>query len=947
MNTSLTDYRLACSDTAYDIYAFTETWLSSATPSSAIFGQAYSVYRADRSPLTSSKKTGGGVLLAFRSTFKCRLLHPPNCTSVEQLWVALTVLDYTLYVCVIYIPPDKGNDPVVASQHSESLAWITSQMGLRDKILILGDFNMSSVNWITGPACYLYPNLGRSKINNQQRQILDDYSTAGLVQISSVYNSNSRLLDLCFTSSEHIQNTTVVEAPAPLVKYVQHHPPIQVLLRNSVPCKFRSIPDCVRYNYKRTDFLKMNQFLASINWDAILQDLNVDTTVEVVNYVLNYAIEQFTPKTPRQEPRFPPWSTKALKRLKSVKRSALKKYSRNRNPNTKAHYLTCNEQYKRFNDQLFHDYISRTQCNLKQNPKQFWSYVDELRKESGLPSTMMLEGNEASSIKSISSLFRQHFSAVFSNKKLDARQISEAADTVPNRSAIGRHPRITQLTVESACSKMKCSLNPGPDGIPSIVLKNCSLTLSKPLSAIFNRSLSSGYFPSIWKKSYIFPVFKKGDKSDVSNYRGIASLCAMSKLFELLVLDFLKHHCLNYVSETQHGFMPKRSTTTNLVSYTSFIIKTFETRKQVDAIYTDFSAAFDKINHQILLAKLERLGLTDPLLSWIQSYLSGRSMSVKIGSVTSECFAVPSGVPQGSHIGPFLFLLYLNDVNLVLKCFKLSYADDFKLYYVITSRDDAIFLQFELDKFTNWCRINEMSLNANKCSVISFARKHSLITYAYSIDGIPLKRESTIKDLGVLLDSKLSFKEHLGYITSKASKCLGFIFRSAKLFVDIHCMKTLYCSLVRSILEYAVVVWAPYYKSGIQQLERVQHKFIRFALRRLPWSDPHNLPSYEDRCKLIDLDLLEHRRNVCKASFISDVLQSNIDCPNVLQSMNVDSRRRCLRSHLFFRFPVFHTNYGYNEPISSMCRVFNRCYHVFDFHLSRVSNKNQFRKVLV
>lgn len=151
--------------------------------------------------------------------------------------------------------------------------------------------------------------------------------------------------------------------------------------------------DQFRYNYKRTDFLKMNQFLASINWDAILQDLNVDTTVEVVNYVLNYAIEQFTPKTPRQEPRFPPWSTKALKRLKSVKRSALKKYSRNRNPNTKAHYLTCNEQYKRFNDQLFHDNISHTQCNLKQNPKQFWSYVDELRKESGLPSTMMLEGN--------------------------------------------------------------------------------------------------------------------------------------------------------------------------------------------------------------------------------------------------------------------------------------------------------------------------------------------------------------------------------------------------------------------------------------------------------------------------------------------------------------------------------------------------------------------------
>lgn len=210
-----------------------------------------------------------------------------------------------------------------------------------------------------------------------------------------------------------------------------------------------------------------------------------------------------------------------------------------------------------------------------------------------------------------------------------------------------------------------------------------------------------------------------------------------------------------------------------------------------------------------------------------------------------------------------------------------------------------------------------------------------------------LNHKLRIKDIGVLLDSKLCFKDHVAYITSKALKCLGLIFRSAKHFDDIYCMKTLYCSLVRSVLEYGVVVWAPYYDSGIQLIEAVQHKFVRYALRRLPWTDPHNLPSYVDRCKLIDLDLLEHRRKVCKASFISDVLQSHIDCPTILEMLNVDTRRRDLRSHQFFRLPIFRTNYGYNEPISGMCRIFNQCFHAFDFHLSRVSNKNQFRKILL
>lgn len=177
---------------------------------------------------------------------------------------------------------------------------------------------------------------------------------------------------------------------------------------------------------------------------------------------------------------------------------------------------------------------------------------------------------------------------------------------------------------------------------------------------------------------------------------------------------------------------------------------------------------------------------------------------------------------------------------------------------------------------------------------------------------------------------------------SKASRQLGFIFRAAKGFTDVYCLKALYCALVRSTLEYCSAVWSPYYENSAVRIESVQRRFIRFALRRLPWRDPFHLPSYESRCKLINLDTLAVRRNVSRALVISDALTSRLQCPAILRGLDIMAPLRTLRNTPFLRVPVRRTNYAMHSALTGLHRAFNFVASLFDFNLSRDVIKNKF-----
>lgn len=500
------------------------------------------------------------------------------------------------------------------------------------------------------------------------------------------------------------------------------------------------------------------------------------------------------------------------------------------------------------------------------------------------------------------------------------------------------------MMVEEALKKLKPSISPGPDGIPACILKHCKAVLIAPLKAIFNLSLRCQQFPKAWKMSYMRPIFKKGSRTEVSNYRGITSLPAGSKCFEIIMNDVLLQACKTYISQNQHGFFPQRSVISNLCEYTSFCIKEMDKGGQVDSIYTDIKAAFDTVDHSILLAKLNRLGASSRICSWLYSYLTDRQLLVKIGKAISAPFTPHCGVPQGSNLGPLLFVLFFNDVSHVLSnCYLLFYADDLKIYLIVRSINDCRQLQEQLDLFVSWCTLNHLSISVSKCCIISFRRMKSPVLYNYAINGTILNRVDNVKDLGVLLDHQLTFKMHYSETVDKANRQLGFIFKIASEFDDPLCLKSLYCSLVRSILEFASVIWSPYDAVWIARIESIQRRFVRCALRSLPWSDPLRLPPYEHRCALLGIETLEERRKMNQAVFGAKVLRSEIDSPALLRQLNIYAPQRVLRSRQLLYQPPRRTMYGSNNPIDTISRRFQDNYNLFDFNISTNTFKNRLR----
>ena len=364
--------------------------------------------------------------------------------------------------------------------------------------------------------------------------------------------------------------------------------------------------------------------------------------------------------------------------------------------------------------------------------------------------------------------------------------------------------------------------------------------------------LTSGNFASV------VPVFKKGQSGDPCNYRPISLTCIACKLMECGVKDtmltFLKN--CGILNASQHGFMMSKSTTTQLLECNFDWNAAIKNKHGVDVVYLDFAKAFDSVVHSKLIVKLRSYGVSDMILRWIDAFLSNRFQYVRIDSCVSGLCSVISGVPQGSVLGPVLFIVYVNDIsdciasNVTVKLF----ADDTKLYTVITKDDDnCAQLQHSLDSIASWAEHWQLKLSPKKCAVMHITpRRPNVAAADYTIGCVTLPVVDQFTDLGVSYDNHLRFSCHIDKIVSKASS-------RARLILKCFCSRDsvlltrAYCTYVRPLLEFSSVIWSPHTKKDINRIESVQRKFTR-AVCNLRGC------TYEERLLNLGLDSLLCRR---------------------------------------------------------------------------------------
>ena len=365
---------------------------------------------------------------------------------------------------------------------------------------------------------------------------------------------------------------------------------------------------------------------------------------------------------------------------------------------------------------------------------------------------------------------------------------------------------------------------------------------------IFNLSLQSGKFPNYWKLANVVPVFKKGEREEVTNYRPISLLNIVSKLFEKCVHRRVYEGVKDLIHGLQHGFLKGRCTVTQLLEVFNRVEKSLDDSGQIDIIYLDFAKAFDTVSHRLLCHKLKSYGINGNLLEWFKSYLSNRKQRVVLEGIHSEWQNVSSGVPQGSILGPLLFLMYANDMSkeVSVQTSVAMYADDTKVFRKIVTVNDAIELQRDLDKMVEWSRKWKMKFNVLKCKLLTITRKVRPIDINYTMNEHVLEKVESFNDLGIIIDSKLNWHEHIRNKVGKANGMMGLVKRTLGFKAPMRAKKLLYESLVKSTLGYGSVIWNGASKMNMILLEGVQRRASKYITGNYDMD-------YKSRLKACDL----------------------------------------------------------------------------------------------
>lgn len=414
-----------------------------------------------------------------------------------------------------------------------------------------------------------------------------------------------------------------------------------------------------------------------------------------------------------------------------------------------------------------------------------------------------------------------------------------------------------------------------PDGFTSAVVKKIMYSLVNPLCVLFKFVFSSGTIPVSWKTANVMPIFKKGISSCLSNYRPISLTSVFCKIYERVIKDQMLVYLLQHklINHSQHGFLSRHSTCTQLLETINDWSIALRNHHAVDAVYFDFAKAFDSVSHTKLLHKLAGYGITGDLFNCLTDFLHNRIQRVVLPNGVSSFKSVLSGVPQGSVLGPLLFLLYINDItDLFTGAVNIKlFADDIKIYLEITDNSDFAVFQNSIDDIAYWASTWQLKLAINKCQHIRISLSRSVVSQQFSLNSSLLSSCNSCRDLGVIVDSRLSFSEQVNSMVAKAHLRASQILRCF-LSRDPYILIKAFNVYVRPLVEYCSPVWSPTAVGRINKIESVQRWFTK-RIRSI------SKLSYDDRLLKLGNERLELRRIRADLLMCYKIIHKFVDIP--------------------------------------------------------------------
>ena len=825
MTNKLNDLCILISDCDPDLILVTETWCNEEVSTAMLNIQGYNIepeLRKDRTDTLNG--IGGGILVYAKEELIIKPVEVNNDMNMFSRFEILSKDDGrdNLSVTLVYRPPRAR------AENTLELCKLFENTSANS--IFIGDFNFPSINWQDQTADRSCENFLECTLDNNFEQMIH-FPT----------HVRGNILDLFFTNRP--ENVLNVESLGNLSTSDHSIIEIDVLFRS----KFNVSSEYI-YDWKNGDNAELKNYLMEVDWDQELKDKNTEDSWKLIKDKIKSGTDTYIPKILRRRNNNHQWMTRFVKRIVRKKQRDYNSYMHTRTDDNFNRFKETEKKCKR----AIRSAKKKFEMNIARNgnKRPFNSYIKSKTRSRVNIGPLKDNGILISDNLQMATILNKTFSDVFTH---------EEHTNIPHCERVNFPDSISDIiftpdNVSRKIKKLKISTSSGPDKISSKFLNEHVDCLSLPLSILFNRSMHSGQVPQDWKEANVTPIFKKGSKNNPSNYRPVSLTSIPCKLMESIMKDGIVEYLLRFklINKSQHGFMSKKSCTTNLLEFLEKMTRILDDGEPADIIYLDFSKAFDKVPHKRLMKKMEALGITGNILNWTTNWLANRRQRTVLNGTHSDWSRVISGVPQGSVLGPLLFVIFINDLDNCTEhiSIMLKFADDTKLGNRSVTIEDRDKLQKCLDDLVVWADTWSMSFNVGKCKVMHVGRRNE--NYGYTMNGLPLNETDKERDIGVIMDTSLKPSKQCAEAARRASAVLTqisrtFLYRDKKVFLQ------LYKQFVRCHLEFAVPSWNPWLLRDIELLERVQRR----AVNLIGGLRGH---SYEDKLNELNLSSLLERR---------------------------------------------------------------------------------------